>query len=159
MSQCYPPLYIGREGQALGQESEEAGVGGGVGRVGDLHRRFHDLRLLNESAHPGNTQVGHQCGSDQRLALAAPPRQFGPLAQVGLSPWITRSKLCMAESYVEIGALCVGSVQRLGRIQRDLVVVRRLRRSEVLEGVIAGGDRPVECLFGQAGQRTMPGQL
>jgi hypothetical protein len=65
----------------------------------------------------------------------------------------------MAESHQKIGALCVGSVQRLGRFQRDLVVVRRLSRSEVLEGMVAGGHRPVECLFGQAGQRAMPGQL
>jgi hypothetical protein len=91
------------------------------------------------------------------LVSAAAPRQLGPFAQVRLCLWVTHSVLGMAEPNKEIGALCVGPVQRLGRIQRDPVVVRGLRRSEVLEGVIAGGDRPLEGLLGEAGQGAMPG--
>ena len=115
--------------------------------------------LLSETVHPDDPQVGHQCSSDECLALTAAPRQRGPSDQVGLGPRVTCSVLRMAESHQEIGSLRLGSVQRLGRIERDLVVLRRLRRSEVLEGVIAGGDRPVERIFGQAGQGAMPGQL
>ena len=91
--------------------------------------------------------------------MATPPRQRCPLDQVGLGPWVTRSVLGMAKSHQEISALRVGSVQRLSRIQRDLVVLRRLRRSEMLEGVIASSDRPLECIFGQSGTCAMPRQL
>ena len=96
MSQCGTSLYFRGEGQALGQESQEAGVGGGVSRVGDLQRGFDDFRLLNERAYPTNTEVGHQCGSDQCVALAAAPGQLGPSADVDLSLRVTRSKLRMA---------------------------------------------------------------
>src|ERR1019366_8020905 len=100
------PHYLRGEGQALGEESEEAGVGGGVGRVGDLQRGLDDFRMLpSETVQPGDAQVVYQCGSNQRLALVAAPGQHGSSDQVGPGMRVTCSILRMAESHQEIGAL------------------------------------------------------
>jgi hypothetical protein len=144
----------------LGEERQEAGVGGGVGRVGDLECGLDDLHLvLDEPVHPEDAHVGHQGGPDERLGSIAAPRQFGPSDQVGLGPGVTGAVLRVAESHQEVGALGVGPVERVGRVEGDLVVAGSLGRGEVLEGVVTGGLRPVERLLGQAGQGAVPGQL
>jgi hypothetical protein len=62
------------------------------------------------------------------------------LEEIDLRPWVTRSVLGMTEAHEEIGALCVRSVQRPGGLQRDLIMLRRLCGSKVIECVIAGRD-------------------